>query len=186
VSSRNDKPLPRATFRSLARRAVVAAGGSRTDAADQEWVRSILTPAELDLWTGQSAYDRDHSVQVARRVERRLATTSYCGDTLWLGAALMHDVGKPNLSMGERAIATLASRVVRVETARQWAGSATGAKRRIGAYLVHGEIGAGMIRAAGGREEVAAWTELHQGYRSWDGAGLPPVVVEALVESDVA
>lgn len=186
MNDESGNPLPRATFRELAGRAVVAAGSVRSDSADQAWVQSILTPAELDLWTRQSSYDQDHSVQVARRVERRLASTPYRGDTLWLGAALMHDVGKPNLSMGERAIATLASRVVGVKTARRWARSTSGARRRIGAYLIHGEIGAGMIRAAGGREEVAVWTEIHQGYRSSDGTGLPPVVVEALVESDVA
>ena len=43
-----------------------------------------------------------------------------------------------------------------------------------------------MIRAAGGREEVAAWTEVHQGYESFARLGIPSVVVDALVESDVA
>lgn len=181
-------PLPRATFRALIERAIIAAGKVRSDPADQAWVRSILTPAEFDLWTRQSAYDQSHAVQVARRVQRRLALTVHGGDTLWPSAALMHDVGKlqSGLSMGERVIATLASKAVGVATARRWACCATGAKRRIGLYLVHGELGAGMIRAAGGREEIAAWTEVHQGYQSSARLGIPSIVVEALLESDGA
>jgi len=184
----NSNPLPRATLRALARRAIIAAGKIRSEPADQAWVRSILTPAEWDLWTRQSAYEQDHAVQVARRVQRRLAPTVYASDTLWQSAALMHDVGKlqSDLSMGERVIATLASKVVGVATARRWAATATGAKRRLGFYLIHGELGAGMIRAAGGREEIAAWAEVHQGYQDIARLEIPPVVVDALLASDVA
>ncbi len=184
---KNVNPLPRATLRLLASRLIAAARKVRSDPADEAWVRSILTPAEHDLWTRLSAYDRSHAVQVARRVEHRLAPTVYRGDTLWLSAALLHDIGKlqSELSMFERVIATLASKAVGVLTARRWAGSATAVKRRIGIYLIHGEIGAGMIRASGGREGVAAWTEVHQDYRSRDDLGIPSVVVEALLESDV-
>jgi hypothetical protein len=87
--------------------------------------------------------------------------------------------------MLERVIATLASKAMGVAAARRWASTATGAKRRIGLYLMHGEVGASMIRAAGGREEIAAWTEVHQGYRSLAGLGIPSIIVEALLESDV-
>jgi hypothetical protein len=181
-------PLPRATFVELAGRAVAAVVRARSDPADRAWVGSILTPAEFSLWIRQSDYDQSHAVQVARRVERRLARTAYAGDTLWPSAALMHDVGKfePNLSLRERAMATLVSKAVGVATARRWADSAAGMKRRFGLYLIHGELGAAMIRAAGGREEIAAWTEIHQGYQDFARLGIPPVVVEALLESDVA
>jgi hypothetical protein len=186
--SESATPLPRATFRALAERAILALRKVSEDPADRAWVRSILTPAEFELWARQSDYDRDHAARVARRVERRLAPTVYAGDTLWPSAALMHDVGKTqaNLSKLERVIATLASKAVGVATARRWAGSAAGAKRRLGIYLIHGEVGARMIRAAGGREEVAAWTEVHQGYQSVARLGMPSIVVEALLESDVA
>lgn len=181
-------PLPRATFLELAGRAIHAARGIHIDPADLVWVRAILTPAELELWAAQSAYDRNHTVEVARRVERRLAPTAYGKDPLWPGAALMHDVGKlqSNLSLGERVVATLVSKLVGVATVRRWASSATGWTRRLGLYLIHGEVGAEMIRAAGGREEIAVWTEIHQGYRDIAGSGIPPIVVEALIESDVA
>ncbi len=184
----NASPLPRASFGELARRAIVAASRARCDAADRAWVRSILSPAEFDLWIRQSPYDQGHSVRAARRVERRLAPTPYRGDALWPSAALMHDVGKllSGLSMLERVIATLASKAVGVATARRWAFSSAGRKRRVGLYLIHGEVGASMIRAAGGREELAAWTEVHQGYRDFAGLGIPPDVLAVLIESDVA
>jgi hypothetical protein len=181
-------PLPRATFPELAGRAIAAMVRRRSDPADREWAESMLTPVEFGLWIRQSDYDQSHSVQVARRVERRLAATAHAGDPLWPSAALMHDVGKleSELSLGERAIATLVSKTLGVATARRWAGSAAGLKRRIGLYLIHGELGAAMIRAAGGREAIAVWSEIHQGYSGSAGAELPPVVVEALIESDVA
>lgn len=188
-SSGGPNPLPRATFPELAGRAIAAMVRRRSDPADREWAESILTPAEFALWIRQSDYDQHHSVRVARRVERRLAATAYAGDSLWPSAALMHDVGKlePDLSLGERAIATLASKALGVATARRWAGSAAGLKRRIGLYLTHGELGGAMIRAAGGREAIAVWSEIHQGYSgSAAGAEIPPTVAAALIESDVA
>jgi len=179
--------LPRATLPELARRALVASQGRRAGSADDAWVREILTPAEHVLWSRQSEFDQDHMIQVARRVERRLAFTPHANDPRWLGAALMHDVGKSRAALTglERAVAALAGRWVRLETARRWA-EGSGFAARIGAYLTHGEIGARMIRAAGGRSEIAAWAEVHQRRRSAIRLGIPPDVVGALLESDVA
>ena len=183
----SDASLPRATLPELARRAVAALRAVRSDSEDLAWVRAVLTPAEHDLWSKQSPFDRDHVVQVARRVERRLESTLHAKDSVWIGAALMHDVGKAhaNLTTFERALAALAGRTVRLETARRWARGA-GWKARIGAYLTHGEIGARMIRDAGGRDEIAAWAEVHQRPRASIRLGIPPDVVEALLDSDVA
>ena len=183
-----DRPLPRATLRDLVARAVVASRRSRSSKEDLCWASSVLTTPERALWARLSAYEQDHAVQVARRVQRRLAATVHAGEDRWIAAALLHDVGKleSDLSRLERVAGTLASRVVSVATARRWASSAGGNRRRVGAYLMHGEIGARMIRNAGGREEVARWAEVHQGYRDVATAGLPAAVVEALLESDVA
>lgn len=183
-------PLPRATLPDLMARALGALSrhGTRPDAADRAWARSILTPAEFDLWSGLSPHDQRHTIQVARRVEFRLASTAHAGDALWPAAALMHDVGKreADLSLLERVVATLATRVISVDRARRWMGSRVKAKRRLGLYLLHGEVGAEAIRRAGGREAIAAWTEVHQGYGEMEVPGIPAIVVEALIESDVA
>ena len=65
-------PLPRARWPDLVARALGAMRRreARSDAADRDWARSILTPAEFDLWSGLSAHDRRHTIQVARRVEQ--------------------------------------------------------------------------------------------------------------------
>ena len=183
----SEASLPRATFPELVRRAAVAARTVRSGPADLNWVREILTPEEHDLWSRQSPFDQDHGVQVARRVERRLATTRHANDPRWIGAALMHDVGKTQAGLTplERALATVAGRIVGLEAARRWA-AGRGLRSRIGAYLTHGEIGARMIRAAGGRPEIAAWAEVHQSPHGAVRLGIPQDVVDALLESDVA
>ena len=179
-------PLPLARFRQLAGRLLGEGRPRPDDPAGEAWARSVLAPEEHALWSKLPAYDRRHAVRVARRLQRHLASTEYRDDGLWVSAALMHDIGKleSGLSWRERLVAILLSRVIGVGTARRWAHSGEGAKRRIGAYLIHGEIGATMIRAAGGREEVAAWSEVHQGYRETGRLAIPSVVVEALIESD--
>jgi hypothetical protein len=183
-------PLPRAKWPDLVARALgaMAGRGARGDAADRDWARSILTPAEFELWSGLSAHDRRHAIQVARRVELRLASTAYAGDTLWPAAALMHDVGKgeADLNLMQRAVATVATRMMTVDRARRWLGSRGKTRRRLGLYFLHGEVGAALIRRVGGREPIAAWTEIHQGYGRLEELGWPAVVVEALSQSDVA
>jgi hypothetical protein len=99
----------------------------------------------------------------------------------------MHDVGKPSgLTLGERIAANVARRAIGLTRARVWAGRSRGLRRRIGVYLTHGEAGAALIRAAGGREELAAWTEVHQTHPGGAAPGIPAAVVAALLASDRA
>ncbi|HTY40832.1 MAG TPA: hypothetical protein VMH79_03050 [Thermoanaerobaculia bacterium] len=178
--------MPRATPWLLLSRWVAAARRVPLEPEDDAWARALLTPAERVLWETLPLVDRRHSVEVARHLQRRLAATAYAEDALWLGAALMHDVGKvpAGLSAAGRAMAAVLSKVIRVATARRWARRAGGFRRRLGCYLVHGEVGAALIREAGGREPVAAWTEVHQAYRGAGTLSIPKVVVEALYQSD--
>ncbi|MGH9038114.1 MAG: hypothetical protein ACRD0O_20340 [Acidimicrobiia bacterium] len=152
--------------------------------ADVDWVRSVLEPPELALWERLPGHDRRHTVEVARKVESMLAGTPHAGDSRWPAAALLHDVGKlaSNLSVFGRVVATL------MGMAGGWRLSAweefRGFRRRISQYLRHGEIGADMIRMAGGREEVAAWAFAHHDRSRLDTDMFPASVVAALVESD--
>jgi hypothetical protein len=152
--------------------------------ADVAWVRVVLEPAELALWERLPAHDRRHTVDVARKVESLLRGTPHEGDTRWPAAALLHDVGKlaSGLSVFGRVFATLVGMV------GGWRLSAweefRGIRRRISQYLRHGEIGADMIRMAGGREEVAAWALAHHDRSRLDTDMFPASVVNALVESD--
>ena len=183
----HDRALPRARLRRLIRRLAETVRGAHASASDQAWVASLLQPAELDLWSRLSGRDQHHGVQVARSVERRLAGTPYAGDARWLGAALLHDVGKVEAGLGtlERALATLLGKATSVSTARRWAVADGGARRRLGLYLTHGSAGAAAIRAAGGREEIAAWAEVHQGLPCPELKLLPGPVVQALSDADL-
>jgi hypothetical protein len=179
--------LPRARLANLFRRQVAALKRVRASPADQAWATSLLQPAELDLWRQLASHDQHHSIEVARGVERRLAGTPYASDGRWLGAALLHDVGKAvaGLNMAERVLATLVGKVVQASTAERWAHRASGPRRRLGLYLTHGPAGAEAIRRAGGREEIAAWAEVHQALPCPELAVVPGLVARALSQSDL-
>ena len=179
--------LQRAYFKVLAKRLIDTFQPARLAAAEQEWVRSLLTREEFGLWSKLSPYDQRHSIRVAQGVRRRLAATQHAGDLRWLSVAIMHDIGKleSNLAMNERMLATLAGRTVKLSTAARWASSARGLTGRVGKYLIHGALGSEMIRSAGGREEIALWSSVHQG----DGLAAQPMiplpVIKALIDADL-
>ena len=107
-------------------------------------------------------------MQVARRVERRLAATRPRRRPALdrRGADARRRKGAREAD-DARAGAGHARRTDRSGWRRRGAGPPERrAQGRIGAYLTHGEIGARMIRAAGGRPEIAAWAEVHQRPRS--------------------
>lgn len=173
-----------ASWSHLARRFFGALRPGGPDPAAMEWVRGVLEPAEFGLWERLPAHDRRHTVEVARAVESRLAGTPHAGDTRWPAAALLHDVGKLASGLGVfgRVVATLAG------MAGDWRLSVweerRGFPRRVSQYLRHGEIGADMIRLAGGRDEVANWAYAHHDRSRLDTGAFPASVVAALVEAD--
>jgi len=185
-ANENRAALPRAEFPRLVRRFVDSARAPRLDADDLAWAASLLTPAEYALWMRLAAHDRVHAVRVAKVTRGKLAGSAYEDDSRWLGAALMHDIGKleARLATHERIVATLAGRAVGLSTARRWAGGSGGFVRRLGLYLTHGAVGAEMIRRAGGREELAAWAEVHQVYHLPAESPVPAQVAQALSAAD--
>jgi hypothetical protein len=154
-------------------------------AADIAWVKDVLDDAEYGLWAQLPRHDRRHAIRVARRVERTLAGTAEAGDTRWLAAALLHDVGKLDAGLGPvgRVGATLAGAAAGHEMAGPWS-ARRGVTRRVGLYLRHPELGATRIRVVGGREEAARWAGAHHTEDEWAATGLPPAVVDALVAAD--
>lgn len=154
-------------------------------AADQAWVAEILTADELRLWSRMVAHDRRHAVRVARSVEKALAGSAHGHEPAWLVAALLHDVGKLDASLGVlgRVGATLAGALGGHEIAGPWSGM-RGTRRRVGLYLRHGELGADRIRVVGGREEAARWASAHHDPDAWASLGFPVEVVAALQGAD--
>jgi HD domain len=168
----------------LARRFVgtLRPGGPSGD--DRAWVKAVLEPAEFALWARQPGHDQRHSTGVARQVEAALAGGPHAGDTRWLACALLHDIGKlaSGLGIAARVMATLVGRATGGAVA-DWE-EHRGLRRRIALYLCHPELGADMIRLAGGRAEVAHWAGAHHDRARLDPTLVPAPVVKALVAAD--
>ena len=139
-------------------------GGPRR--ADDEWARSQLLPAEVELWRKMSGPDRRHAAGVARRVQRALGHEA---SRPVLAAALLHDVGKTasGLRTPGRVVATLTAAVASPGFARAWSNE-SGIVRRIGLYLRHPELGGDMLAMAGSDKLTVRWTrEHHQPEDDW-------------------
>jgi len=156
--------LPRARLPRLASsvRDLLSSGGDLR--AEGDWVKSILNSGEMELWRSMAPVDRHHGLRVACGLTRRLAGSRHADDPRWIAAALLHDVGKTTAALApvHRAFAAIVGRIVTIRTATRWASHGTDGIGRIGRYLLHGQLGAHAIRAAGGRDEAASWAEIHQ------------------------
>jgi HD domain len=171
-------------WRHLAGRFFGALRPGGPSAADRAWVESVLAPEEFALWVRQPGHDRRHSAEVARRVEAALAGGPHAGDSRWPACALLHDIGKVASGLGipARVLATLFGRATGGALA-DWE-EQRGLRRRIALYLRHPEVGADMIRLAGGRAEVAHWAGAHHDQARLDPALIPAAVVKVLVAAD--
>lgn len=154
----------------LARRFFGALAPGGPNEADEAWVGSVLSEAELALWRRMSGADRRHAVGGARRVAATLPTT----DQAVLAAALLHDVGKVESGLGtfERVAATVA---------RPWSERTPERWRR---YYRHTVLGAELLELAGSDPLVVAWArEHHSPPSTWTGA-VPAPVAHALKAAD--
>jgi len=149
-------------------------------AADDEWARSHLLPAEAKLWRRMSNPDRRHAAAVARDVERSLGHEA---TRPVLAAALLHDVGKieSGLRTYSRVIAALCGMVVGREQARAWMRS-TGFTRRVGMYLLHPELGGDLLAMAGSDPLTVAWTREH--HKPADQWTISPELAKVLKDCD--
>ena len=108
--------------------------------------------------------DRSHTIAVARTVEDNLPDP----DPDALAAALLHDIGKTEASLGTagRVIATLADmalgpRIRRLDGRRGFLGE-------LGAYSMYPMRGGELLRAAGCSALVVAWAaEHHEPVADW-------------------
>lgn len=132
-------------------------GGPRP--ADVEWVKAVLSAAELRLWERLSGPDRRHSVEVAREVQRLLGPEA--GEPV-LAAAMLHDVGKlaAGLRTPGRVAATVIGMTAGSDTVSQWA-EKRGFRGRAALYLQHPQRGAELLSDAGSAPLVVAWARDH-------------------------
>ncbi len=153
---------------------------SGPSSTSEEWVRSVLSDDEHELWRRMSRADRRHAVGVARRVERSL------GDEATkpvLAAALLHDVGKVSAGLGTygRVVATLAGAAAGRSMADAWT-EGKGFTRKVGLYLRHPDLGGDMLAMAGSDALTVSWAREH--HLPEDDWTVPPNVARALKAAD--
>lgn len=129
-------------------------------AADEAWAEAQLLVGERGLWRRMSGADRRHGLGVARRADALLGGT---GRPV-RAAALLHDVGKVDAGLGTfaRSAATVCGMAVGHHEARIRSWAVLGGWRgRVGRYLLHADIGAGLLARAGSDPLTVAWAREH-------------------------
>lgn len=114
----------------LARRLLSSLSRREPEATDTMWAESYLLEVEVQLWRKLSPPDRRHAIVVGRRFA---SMGSWSREEM--AAALLHDIGKLESSLG--TVARVLATVIGPRTARF---------RR---YHDHEPIGADMLTAAG-------------------------------------
>ena len=114
---------------------------SQVQQIERQWVQSVLSPSEFDVWNNMMVQDRRHSVLVGRRFVKHRPTAMQSE----IAGALLHDVGKSAARLGTfgRVIATLVG--PRTNRFRQ--------------YHDHEQIGAMMLRSIGSNELTISMVE---------------------------
>ena len=125
----------------LAKRFVLSLVPSQVQEIERQWVQSVLSPSEFDVWNKMMVQDRRHSVMVGRRFVKHRLTAMQSE----IAGALLHDVGKSVARLGTfgRVIATLVG--PRTNRFRQ--------------YHNHEQIGATMLRSVGSNELTISMVE---------------------------
>ena len=125
----------------LAKRFVLSLVPSQVQEIERQWVQSVLSPSEFDVWNKMMVQDRRHSVMVGRRFVKHRLTAMQSE----IAGALLHDVGKSVARLGSfgRVIATLVG--PRTNRFRQ--------------YHNHEQIGATMLRSIGSDELTISMVE---------------------------
>jgi hypothetical protein len=125
----------------LTKRFVLSLVPSQVQQIERQWVQSVLSPSEFDVWNNMMVQDRRHSVLVGRRFVKHRPTAMQSE----IAGALLHDVGKSVARLGTfgRVIATLVG--PRTNRFRQ--------------YHDHEQIGATMLRSIGSDELTISMVE---------------------------
>ncbi len=127
---------------------------------DDAWARSLLSSAEWSVYSRMDPRDREHGVKVARALLDQHPNAS----KLVVRAALLHDCGKlvRRYNLLERI--WVGWRIKNPDRDTRLPSRALARAERLSAADVrrfHPQIGAWLIRAAGGNERVALMVEYH-------------------------
>lgn len=171
------------SFRHLAVRFFGALWPGGPNYADEAWAVSKLLPGEQQLWDRMSGPDRRHAIGVARDTAMLLGEPSPGRDVV--AAALLHDVGKVEASLGTfaRVGVTLAGLVAGRERLAAWADrGGRDWRSRVGHYVTHDRIGGDLLRGGGSEPLTIAWAEEH--HRPPESWTVDRRVAQALKDAD--
>jgi hypothetical protein len=149
----------------LAHRFFGALSPAGPPATDEAWAEAALLPGERRLWERMSGPDRRHAIGVAREASRLLGAGP--PPRAVLAAALLHDVGKVESSLGtfSRVAATLLAMVLGRERTTSWrpadATTRPSWRARVALYLEHDRLGSDLLERAGSDELTSAWARQH-------------------------
>lgn len=154
------------SWRHLAARFFGALSPAGPSAGDEAWALASLLPGEQQLWGKMSGPDRRHAIGVARGAIRLLGEEP--ASRAVVAAALLHDVGKIEASLGTfaRVGVTLAAIAAGRERLLRWSQSAppsqsTRLRARVGRYLTHDRLGQRLLQRAGSDPLTVSWAGEH-------------------------
>lgn len=148
-------------MRHLASRFAGALSPAGPAASDEAWAEAALLDGERSLWRRMSGPDRRHALGVARDTIELLGGDA---DRPVVAAALLHDVGKVEASIGTfaRVLVTLLAMAAGRDRLVQWSRrGGSSARQRIGLYLTHDRLGAELLERAGSDRLTVAWAGEH-------------------------
>jgi hypothetical protein len=155
------------SWRHLAGRFFGALSPAGPSPEDEAWALGSLLDGEQRLWRRMSGPDQRHAVSVARDTVRLLGPEEPPPEVV--AAALLHDVGKVESSLGTfaRVGVTLAALAAGRARLLRWAGSSPSPpgrpsrRARVGMYLTHDNLGAQLLEQAGSRALTISWAKEH-------------------------
>ncbi len=118
--------------------------------AQRQEVAGVLTPALCGLFNGMSGYAQRHAYDVFHT----LRSSGWAEHDL-LVAALLHDVGKGNVSLLSRVLWVLIGLLGQRRRASLATSSPLGVGLGLRQHLHHARIGAALVRNAGGTATAA-------------------------------
>ena len=165
----------------LARRFATSLRARPLAEADRGFVLNALQPEELACWERLGRADQAESVATGRAATGLLRGDADpdWADPEWIAAALLHDIGKAETSLGTvgRSFATVAAMIVGQRRARAWTGS-------FGRYVNHDELGSARLAQAGARSAAVSWAAVHHRPERWARSGIPIEICRILATAD--
>ena len=159
---------------------------ARPSSQDLEQIRSILTPAQMDLFTKMQASEQAHSLTVMKRLNEQKDSPQGEERRDLLVAALLHDVGKSRfpLKLAERVIIVL-GKALFPEQVKDWgSGDPIGWRRAFVIAEQHPEWGAQMATEVGTSPLAVELIRFHQNFSPARGVFKNESLIQSLQTAD--